>query len=312
MKRLPLPVSGRTSPRLTVLLSPLLWLALLLALPACQSTNRLREAQDAFNSAASQDNRARLAELRLSSTPTGLSSGWNQSPGVSLDRDVAGSVSSRAGYAAALLSLDQLTSEDVAQLKDDKLWGTALTLKAMTQWRLGQFDDALNTAREAGESATGQIYPRDAALLAALPGLIEIDYAYAQLTDFRANPTNASAVLDTWRQRLVAVQATPPSAVDHLQQAREKAGAEGELAVYLTLSQLAAYRNFSEFYKAAMNSTPPANDPARDQAGYALYELDQLVTQLNGGPAGTELVNAWKNRFVITPKPRPLIPDAGP
>ena len=61
-----------------------------------------------------------------------------------------------------------------------------------------------------------------------------------------------------------------------------------------------------------MNSTPPANDPARDQAGYALYELDQLVTQLNGGPAGTELVNAWKNRFVITPKPRPLIPDAGP
>lgn len=285
-----------------------LGLALLLILPACQSTNRLREAQDAFNSAASQDNRARLAELRLSSGAPGLPAGWTQSAGVSLEQEVSGSISARAGYSAALLSLQQLSSEDVAQLKADQLWGTALTLKALTQWRLGQFGPALETVRQAQTTASGQIYPRDAALLTALPGLIEIDYSYASLPSFRANPTNAQATLDQWRARLVTVGSTPPSAVDHLRAARRQAGAEGELAVYLMLSELAAYRNFNEYFKVVNDSTPPATDAARMEAGYVLHELGELLNQLNAGAAGTELVTTWKNKFVLLPKPRPVLP----
>lgn len=298
-------------PRLSRLLHSVLLLGLLLALPACQSTNRLREAQDAFNAAATLDNRSQLAELRLSSAPGTLPAGWNQSPGAKLDGEVVGAASSRAGYAASLLSLQNLSSDDVSKLKEDKLWGTALTLKALAQWRLGQFDDALNTVREAEKSASGQIYPRDAALLTALPGLIEIDYACAQLPAFKANPTNATGVLDTWRRRLVAPKSTPPSAIEQLRQARSQAGVEGELAIYLTLSQLAAYRNFNEYYKTATGSTPPVTDPAREEAGYALFELDQLIAQQNGGQAGTDLVNSWKNRYVIAPKPRPPVSGAG-
>lgn len=290
-------------------------LALLLALPACQSTNQLREAQNAFNAAASQDNRAQLADFRLSTSPGSPSTDWNKSPGATLDNSIAGMASSRAGYAAALLSLDQMSSKDIAQLKEDKLWGTALTLKALTQWRLGKFDDALNTVHEAEKSAAGQIYPRDAALLTALPGLIEIDYAYTRLPGFKANPTNATAVLDTWRQRLVAVNANPPSAVDQLRQARDQAGGQGELAVYLTLSQLAAFRNFSEFYKAATGNLWPENDPAYVEASYTLFDLEQVITNLNktgsSGTTGQELVLAWKNRFVIAPKPRPTVPGPG-
>ncbi|MEN9677670.1 MAG: hypothetical protein RIS76_3566 [Verrucomicrobiota bacterium] len=298
-------------PRLSRLLPSVLLLGLLLALPACQSTNRLREAQDAFNSAATQDNRSQLAELRLSGATAGLPAGWNQSPGAKLDGEVVGTASSRAGYAAALLSLQHLSSDDVSKLKADKLWGTALTLKALAQWRLGQFDDALNTVRDAEKSANGQIYPRDAALLTALPGLIEIDYAYAQLPAFKANPTNATGILDTWRRRLVSTNSTPPSAIEQLRQAQIQAGGEGELAIYLTLSQLAAYRNFNEYYKTATGNTPPANDPAREEAGYALFELEKLIADQNGGQAGTDLVNSWKNRYVIVPKPRPPVPGAG-
>lgn len=316
MNRHSLARTARPVRNLPLFLEQLLLLGLLLAATACQSTNHLREAQDAFNNAATRDNQTQLANFRLSSNP-GIPNGeWNQSPGLKLDNSVVGMASSRAGYAAALLSLEHLSSKDVAQLKEDKLWGTALTLKALAQWRLGKFDDALNTVHEAEKSADGQIYPRDAALLTALPGLIEIDYAYTQLPGFKANPTNATAVLETWRRRLVAPQVIPPSAVDQLRQARDQANDQGELAVYLTLSQLAAFRNFSDYYKAATGNLWPENDPAYIEASYTLFDLEQLITNLNkissGLTTGQELVLHWKNRFVIAPKPRPTVPAPGP
>ena len=51
-------------PRLSRLLHSVLLLGLLLALPACQSTNRLREAQDAFNAAATRNHHVAIFQFR--------------------------------------------------------------------------------------------------------------------------------------------------------------------------------------------------------------------------------------------------------
>ena len=79
----------------------------------------------------------------------------------------------RSGYASALLSLEKLANnQDETRLRKDGLWGSALTLKALSQWRLGQYDQAIATAQLAKQSAGDQTYPRDLALITALPGLV--------------------------------------------------------------------------------------------------------------------------------------------
>ena len=114
----------------------------------CASANRLREAQDSFNQAAAAEN-----AMRFDAKPS---------------EAVAGLSAVRSGYASALLSLEKLEDTDQRRLRDDGLWGTALTLRALTQWRLGFFDKALASAQEAQSSAGDQMYPRDRAVVAGL------------------------------------------------------------------------------------------------------------------------------------------------
>src|SRR5688572_9268208 len=149
-------------------------LALIIA--GCASTNRLREAQDAFNQAAAAENTLRF-DAKASDAVTSL-----------------GAV--RSGYASALLSLDKLeNSKDESRLRNDGLWGTALTLKALTQWRLGQFDKAIATAELAKQSASDQTYPRDQAIVAALPGLVKTDQAYSKILLTNSSLTDVEALL---------------------------------------------------------------------------------------------------------------------
>src|SRR5690242_16763761 len=78
-------------------------LAVILA--GCASTNRLREAQDAFNQAAAAENALRF-DAKAADAVTSL-----------------GAV--RSGYASALLSLGRLeNSKDESRLRSDGLWGT--------------------------------------------------------------------------------------------------------------------------------------------------------------------------------------------
>ncbi|MFO1459327.1 MAG: hypothetical protein U1G08_07940 [Verrucomicrobiota bacterium] len=137
------------------------------------------------------------------------------------------------------------------------------------------------------------------------------DPSLDQYIEIMATPTNANSVLDTWRRRLVAPMSNPPSAVEQLRQAND----QGEIAVYFTLSQIAAFRNFSEFYRAATGNLWPENDPAYVEASYTLFDLEKIIANLNGSNSGEttvqELILAWKNRFVIVPKPRPTVPGPG-
>lgn len=138
----------------------------------CQHVNHLRDAQDSFNQAAALENESKFNPASLSST---------QEEAVAAARLTSLSTV-KSGYAAALLSLKTMPKDQVKQLKQDKLWGVALTLQALSEWKLGQHAAALKTADLAISSASDQTYPRDAAILQALPGLIRIDVAFSDIS----------------------------------------------------------------------------------------------------------------------------------
>lgn len=242
----------------------------------CVSINRLREAQDAFNQAAAAENAARLE-------------GNPADAAINL-------ISGSSGYASALLSLSKLDSKDQQSLQNDGLWGTALTLKALCQWRLGQYSQAMDTAQQAQTVATNQIYPRDYALLAALPGLIKTDQGYAKI--FQKAPfTEVEALL-----------VGPSGAVQDIEKARHSVGTNHPVQLYLIQAQLAAYRN----YTVAVDQLNgpggvPATNPARSNAVQQLVELDRLLKMQKDVPNARQLVVKWGFLCGQLPVP-PVIP----
>ncbi len=293
------------SPLKTLFRSRLLVIAFgALLVTGCQSTNRLREAQAAFSEAARTDNHLLLAALLdrpgyPSNTPNGQAF-----PGSAGDQDLLSASATRAGYAAALLSLRQLTPQETAQLKSDRLWGTALTLRALAQWRLGQFEEALRTVHTAEALPGEQLQPRDLTLLEILPALVAIDHADAWVTSSSKESHQGSSRLETWRRRLVSQGMDPKSADDRLDQALGRTGADGSLRLYLLMCRLAAYRNYAEIHKVLVGTLPPIDDPARREASHVLQDLGDHLRHSGANPAALELVLAWKNRFALIPIPR--------
>lgn len=230
----------------------------------CASINHLREAQDAFNQAAASDN-----ALRFDSKASDAA---------------AAIIAVRSGYASALLSLEKLeSSKQQAELRNNGLWGTALTLKALTQWRLGQFDKAVATADQARQNAGDQIYPRDQAVVTALPGLVKTDQAYDKI--FRQNTT-----LTEVEGLLIGER----GAVADIQRARAQTDKDHPVQVYLVQAQLAAYRNYQVALDRLKNhATVAATDPARTNANGQLKDLSRLLKVQQPGRAGEELVNYW-------------------
>jgi len=276
-----------------------------LLLTGCQSTNRLREAQSAFSEAARADNHVLLAAL-LDRPGSPVQPGSGQPlPGSAGDQDLLSASASRAGYAAALLSLRQLTPRETAQLKSDRLWGTTLTLRALAQWRLGQFDEALRTVHTAEALPGEQLHPRDRTVLEILPALVAIDHAAAWVRTPAVEPNRSNGGLEIWRRRLVSPGLDPRSADDRLNRVLGRTGTEGSMRLYLLMCRLAAYRNFAEIHKTLAGTLPTADDPARREASHVLQDLGDHLRQSGAHPAALELVLAWKNRFALMPIPRP-------
>jgi hypothetical protein len=239
-------------------------ITLLLVLAAgCASVNRLREAQDAFNQAAMLEN-----AQRFDASPANA--------GVNL-------AAPRSGYASALLSLNQLAPDDEKRLRQDGLWGTTLTLKALSQWRLGQFQPALDSAAEAQKTAGDQLYPRDRVMLEALPGLIKTDQAYSKLLSSGTPLADIEALL-----------IGDHGAVNNIQRGRDLVDKDHPVQIYLLQAQLAAFRNYMIGQDRLNNhATIPRDHPARINANAQLKELDRLLKMQPPASAPQGLVSYW-------------------
>ena len=243
-------------------------LSLVLSLFAagCQTASSLRDAQDTFNRAAAAENALR------SDLDRPLDDGGSET--------MIGLGAVRSGYASALLLLNRIVSESSDKLRNDQLLGDALTLKALCEWRLGQFSNAVATVQSAQSAAADQLFPRHRALLRALPGLIKTDQAYQKIMERKP--------LTEIEQLLVSGN----GAVADLQAAREGVDRDHPVQIFLLQAQLAAYRNFTVAeFRLNNNATVPVEHPARTRANTQLKELDRLCKAASVGP---NLVNYWQ------------------
>lgn len=206
--------SNRVRARLTVIGA----FACLVGLAACSHVNHLRDAQESFSRAADTDNRSATAAR------DNLQRG---SKTVANEPAPAG-----AGYTAALFSLDQLEEDrdSVTRLKNDGLYGNALALRAMANWRLQRYAKAKEAAQQALKSGLVK-GSRDYALMTALPGLVANDEAHSEIVA-SAGGTN----LDGARAKLNTADA-------ELCAADQSVDANHPVRVYLALSALGALRN---------------------------------------------------------------------
>jgi hypothetical protein len=252
----------------SLLRQSLVTLSLVLSLFAagCQTVSSLREAQDTFNRAAAAENALRL-DLNRPLDGAGADT-------------MIGFGAVRNGYSSALLVLNRITSESADKLRNDQLLGDALTLKALCEWRLGQFSKAIATAQSTQNAAADQLFPRDRALLRALPGLIKTDQAYQKIMERKPLPEI--------EQLLVSGN----GAVADVQEAREGVDRDHPVQTFLLQAQLAAYRNYTvAVFRLNNNGAVPVDHPARAKANTHLKELDRLCKATGVSP---NLVNYWQ------------------
>lgn len=260
--------------------------ALLAAIVAsCASINHLRDAQSAFNEAAT-------AELKATFDTTTAMEDASTS-------DLLGNwANARAGYGSALLSLDRITAKDENTLKTEKLWGAKLALEALCHWKLGDYEQATQTAKEAQK--TDQLFPRDRALMAALPGLVMTDYAYDLLTA-SPQPVPGSADLTNLVHKASALLIGPDGAIAVIQAARsvDIVEAEHPVHVFLLQAQLAAYRNYRKAFERLDQRGVPLTNAVHIAAQVQLDELAKRVS----GPGGEKIVDFWVERDHLQRRP---------
>ncbi len=192
-------------------------LAAVAFLSACvESARTVREAQAEFSRAAQVENRSL----------------------VGAQQGVQDSTEAATNYRMAATTMQKLIADKSGELKKDNLLCTAMTIEALSWWRLGDYDTALNIANNSSECSdatlpAGAQPARDLALFQALPGLIRIDQANRKL----ANPAQTIAEFNM-------VVAMLNKADDILQTARVQVGAGHPLELYLIQSQLAIVRNW--------------------------------------------------------------------
>lgn len=192
----------------------LLGLLILLLIAGC-GTHRLSQAQDAFNGATRLEAQSTIENEDLSGDPL---------------LEIPQALSQ---YRIALALTEEALTEYGGKLQNDKLYGTALMLKALCLWRIAALDE--NTDKEAVAEIVAEIQyrakasnivlgTRDRVLLNALPGLREHALGL-QAKD----PERAAALFESALETLEAsLTADVPS--DH------------PVRIYICLSQMKSLR----------------------------------------------------------------------
>ena len=252
------------------------------------SVNHLRDAQASFSEAAALENQITMGNL---------------DPFAAKDMNTAigNMIAIKNGYASALISINKIYPSEKEQLRDDKILGHVLFLKAMSQWRIGDFDNALKIADLAEREASDQLYPRDAAVFAALPGLIKTDLAYKKIEGM-AGKTDEEKLKIFNGAISSRLSSKEGGAVYDIMLARKKVNKKHEVNLYLIQAQLSAYRNYQVAHQLSHNTASPLKED--ENRTEALYNLQDLKNLLNVLKKSDTIVNYWVGLCSIRPKER--------
>lgn len=193
-------------------------------LVSCPSVNHVREAQEAFSRAATIDNHNLLL-------------------GTPVRGGAVGVIETASGsYEMALRSIRKAEEENEDELIRDGLWKHVQLLKALAQWRLGLFDEALGSAETAEDLflSTGTVGSRDHALSVALNGLVRNDQAYSKLQRIGDSPSEEE------EREIIDLLTGDDGALKWIKAAQDVLPKQHPLQIYLIQSKLAALVNYSK------------------------------------------------------------------
>jgi hypothetical protein len=147
----------------------------ILLMGCAQHAHQVRDAQDIFSQGAELD-LARKFNMDV--------------PGVSNTIQ-----ESHRYYALAVGTVNEAIRDGAADLRRDGLYGTALTIKALALWRLGDTVSSKKltdevTALAAQNSETDKVWPRDLGICKSLPVIFKIDALADQAKAFAAQKPN--------------------------------------------------------------------------------------------------------------------------
>jgi hypothetical protein len=261
---------------------PLFALGILLAatLSACGETPGLRQARVAFNDAASADNAARFAAY--------------MAPG----SKGAATVTVSAGYAE---TIDLIKKLDQKKLQDDKLLGVALTMKAMAQWKLKSWDDAMASAQTLNGMDDSQVFPRDRAIAKAMPALIRIDQAHDAIFDPKARKLTPDSERVAYRDEQIRQLDDARMKLDDVLASTTQ---DDPVTLYLLASELAAFRNKQDAASLLHPDKGPRGGLSQPEILLVQCRGGQLVAGVKrdaGEPASKDVAQFWKQ--VLGPAP---------
>ena len=231
---------------------------------SCVTVNKIADAQDYFNKAAEAENSTKFS---------GSASG----------AELVQINNIRTNYALAYKFVNDALSTDKSGLASDKLLGTAYSIKAICEWKLADFTNAVNSSKLALDSLKSETNApgRDMAVMTALPGLIKIDQAYAKIMAGTSSYSDLVKLLD--------------SAMDDLENASGVVDKKHPVQVYLAMSKLTALRNMQVGIEKLLKSgSSEERASARNNLRPIIKKELNTLSSLLGNDA--QLVY-WKNLF---------------
>lgn len=213
----------------------------------------VRNAQDAFSDGATLENRQKYQASAL---------------------DLSTLDGAEEHFATARGLAEQALTEFEGELRRDDLYGTTLTVHALSSWRLGDIDASLASAKKVtalaeSESANTRVWPRDAALCRALPDLIKIDALGVTAGAFDQDTSAESFDHDLLK---------PAKAIRNSLHSTANVEAGHSLEVYFALSDLeivfVVYRGLTQMHKSRRTQSAVADYLA--MRSDALDRLGQL------------------------------------
>lgn len=140
----------------------ILLFAITLSFFACQTLGLVAEAQDDFNAGAEIENATKFSQTEENNVRIEFAN---------------------TKYALALSKVEKALNEK-NKLKKNKIYGSALTIKALCELELGLYDEAEKTSEEAKVHLMNMNQPRDLAINESMEGLVKAKMAYDLLTKF--------------------------------------------------------------------------------------------------------------------------------
>ncbi len=242
----------------------------LIGVSGCVShIHKLRVAQDQFSKAAYMDNLSKLGDPKAALLAEG---------------------DATSSYTMAMQIVSDLIKNHKGSLEKDKLLGTAYTIKAMSEWRLGEFPNAMETVSLALDTPGQSIFPRDRTLLEALRGLIKNDQAFSHMMRRNYPYSRTKTLLK--------------DALSNLKSALMKAPKGSKIRLYILVSELAVLKNWADLRGNPAKyslSVPRGFDKAKEIndwckiAAPAWKEFAEEATRF--GDAGKQLVVDWGRRL---------------